>query len=483
MKRLALPIARSFVYASLFCYASIVHAAKDETVSTLSDQRGVAVTIYNQDLALVKDSRGVNLRAGTGALAWRDVSAQIRPETALLRNTSVVQGFYLLEQNFDFDLLTPQTLVEKYVGKKVRIIKTNPATGAESSEEALVLSANQGVVLQFADRVESHPPGRVAFGAVPDNLRDRPTLVIKLNTPSGGNQNLELSYLTGGLSWKADYVAELSAGDDKLDLSGWVTLTNESGASYNNARLQLVAGDVNRVQEEMLGRVASPAALESRMEDSAQMRQESLFEYHLYTLDRPTTISDNQTKQVALVSAANVPVRKELVLRGADYYYMSSYGDLGQKLKVGVFVEFDNKNGQLGVPLPKGIVRVYKKDSAGNAQFVGEDRIDHTPKNETVRLKLGEAFDVTADKKQTQFQKQSGSGRYNYTYDAAFQIELKNAKSEAVTVKVQEPIPADWQMLSETHPHKKATSNTAVWTITIPPEGKTVLNYKVRVRH
>ena len=480
MKRLVLSIA----CASLFWQASVVYAAKDETVTALADQKSVAVTIYNGDLALVKDSRNVNLRSGAGALAWRDVSAQIRPETALVRNTSGAQGFHVLEQNFDFDLLTPQALVEKYVGKKVRIIKTNPATGAESSEEALVLSANQGVVLQFADRVESHPPGRVAFGAVPDNLRDRPTLVMKLNAPNGGNQDLELSYLTGGLNWKADYVAELSGNDDKLQLNGWVTLTNQSGASYNNARLQLVAGDVNRVQDAMGAAVAmAPVAAERRMANQVQMKEESLFEYHLYTLDRLTTISDNQTKQVALVSAANVPVKKELLLRGLDYYYMSSYGDLGQKLKVGVFVEFDNKGGNLGVPLPKGVVRVYKKDSAGNAQFVGEDRIDHTPKNEKVRLKLGESFDVTANKKQTKFQKQSGDGPYNYVYDASFQIELKNAKSEAMTVTVQEPIPGDWQMLTESHPHKKATSNTAVWTVTVPAEGTATLNYKVRVRH
>lgn len=480
MKRLALSIA----CASLFCHASVVYAAKDETVSTLADQKGVAVTIYNEDLALVRDSRSVVLKSGAGALAWRDVSAQMRPETALIRNASGVQGFHVLEQNFDFDLLTPQALVEKYVGKKVRIIKTNPATGAESTEEATVLSANQGVVLQFADRVESHPPGRVAFGAVPDNLRDRPTLVMKLNAPNAGGQDLELSYLTGGLNWKADYVAELSPGDDKLQLNGWVTLTNQSGTSYNNARLQLVAGDVNRVQEEVVGRLAmAPEARASMDAVKSQMSEESLFEYHLYTLDRPTTISDNQTKQVALVSAANVPVKKELLLRGLDYYYMSSYGDLGQKMKVGVFVEFDNKGGNLGVPLPKGVVRVYKKDSGGNAQFIGEDRIDHTPKNEKVRLKLGDSFDVTANKKQTSFQKQGGNGPYNYIYDAAFKIELKNAKSEPMTVTVQEPIPGDWQILSESHPHKKATSNTAVWSVTVPAEGTAVLSYKVRVKH
>jgi len=464
-------------------FAGAAQAAEGETVSTLKDQSQVAVTLYNQDLALVKDTRRVALSSGDHRLAWRDVSARIRPETALLRNLSESRGFYLVEQNFDFDLLTPQTLLDKYVGRKVKVIKTNPATGAETVEEATVLSANGGMVLQFPDRIESHPPGRLAFQAVPENLRDRPTLVVSLHTPDSGSQELELSYLTGGLGWKADYVAELSAKDDKLDLNGWVTLTNQSGTSYRNAKLQLVAGDVNRVREEVGyalrdGRIPMPA-----MAPAPSMKEEGLFEYHLYTLGRPTTMADNQTKQVALLSASNAAVRKELMLKGADYYYRSSVGDIGQKLKVGVFVEFDNKGKGLGVPLPKGIVRVYKKDASGNAQFVGEDRIDHTPKNETVRLKLGEAFDVTADKKQTDFQKLSGTGRYNYVFEEAFQVVLKNATDEAVTVRVVEPIPGDWEMLSESHPHAKEAANTATWKVTVPGSGKATLNYRVRVKY
>jgi len=213
------------------------------------------------------------------------------------------------------------------------------------------------------------------------------------------------------------------------------------------------------------------------------MAEESLFEYHLYTLDRPTSIADKQTKQVALLSANNVAAHKEYVLRGADYYYRASYGDLGQKMKVGVFVTFANKGGSLGVPLPRGIVRVYKKDRAGNTQFVGEDRIDHTPENEKIRLKLGDAFDVTADKKQSSFDKVGGSGKYNYIFEAAYEVLLKNAKSEAVTVKVVEPIPGDWQMLSESAAHQQEAANTAVWQVAVPAKGETKLSYKVRVRY
>jgi hypothetical protein len=276
-------------------------------------------------------------------------------------------------------------------------------------------------------------------------------------------------------------VAELSAADDRLDLGGWVTLTNRSGTSYRNAGLQLVAGNVNRAPDPapgmarmMAGGMPPPAP--------APMREESLFEYHLYTLDRPTTIADNQTKQVALLSATAVPVRKEFLLRGAEGYYRAALGEAVQKLKVGVYVEFDNRGRDLGVPLPKGVVRVYKKDSAGNAQFVGEDRIDHTPKNEKVRLKLGDAFDVTADRKQTAFQKVAGTGRYDYVYEAAFEVRLKNAKDEAVAVKVAEPVPGDWEMLSASQAHRKDAANLVSWVVNVPAAGETVLAYRVRVR-
>ncbi|MDO9366532.1 MAG: DUF4139 domain-containing protein [Methylotenera sp.] len=462
----------------------------DEIRSNLSDQQSVAVTIYNNNLALIKDQRKVKLNNGLNNLALRDVSAQIRPETALLRSLSHVSSFSTLEQNFDFDLLTPQKLLEKYVGKNVSIVRVNPATGAEMTEQATVLSANNGIVMKIGNRIETgqifttEKSGRLVYDNVPTNLRDRPTLVTKLNNKTTAEQTLELSYLTGGLGWKADYVAELNAKEDSIDLSGWVTLTNTSGTSYNNAKLQLVAGDVNRVQDNYPRAMAMRKNIEMVAEASAPMTEESLLEYHLYTLDRPTTISDNQNKQVALLSASNVPARKELVLRGADYYYGASYGDLGQKMKVGVFVEFDNKEtAKLGLPLPKGTMRVYKKDNQGNAQFVGEDNIDHTPKNEAVRLKLGNAFDVTADKKQTDFKTLPRPAKGNSMFESAYEIVLKNAKKERVTVTVQEPIPADWKIMKESHPSQKATSNTAVWKVEIPAEGKTTLTYRVQVKY
>ncbi len=469
--------------ATLFVVSLPAAAAPgNEMVTAAADQQSVAVTIYNDNLALVKDTRRVTLGRDTNRLAWREVSAQMRPETAQLRNLTNPAGFRLLEQNFDFDLLSPDKLLEKYVGREVAVIRSHPTTGAETRETATVLATNGGVVLRFADRIETGVPGRLAFPGVPDTLRDRPTLVMLLANAAVGAQNLELSYLTGGLSWRADYVAELNARDDRLDLNGWVTLTNRSGAAYPDARLQLVAGDVNRVRDAAPAPRAMMVQM-AKMAEAAGMQQEALFEYHLYTLQRPTTLAENQTKQVALLSAAAVPVKKEFLLQGADYYYSGQHGELGQKIKVGVFVEFNNKGEGLGVPLPRGIIRVYKKDSQGNAQFVGEDRIDHTPKNETVRLKLGEAFDLTADRKQTAFQKLAGTSRYNYVFESAYEIVLKNAKSEAVTVTVREPMPGDWTMVSESHPHAKAASGTAQWQVDVPAEGKTTLTYRVRVRY
>jgi hypothetical protein len=322
---------------------SFAAAALEERRSTLEDQQSVAVTIYNDDLALVKDTRKVKLDAGTNHLALREVSGRMRPETALLRSLSHPGAFTLLEQNFDFDLLTPAKLLEKYVGRTVRIVKTHPTTGAETVETAQVLSANGGVVLKIGDRIETGLPGRLVYDSVPANLRDRPTLVTQLQNKSAGEQTIELSYLTGGLSWRADYVAELNGDDTALDLNGWVTLTNQSGTAYPNARLQLVAGDVNRVREEFR-QAGKRRDLELKAETATySMAQEALFEYHLYTLQRPTTVADNQTKQVALLNASNVPVKKELLLQGNDYYYRSSVGYIGQKVKVAVYVEFENR--------------------------------------------------------------------------------------------------------------------------------------------
>ncbi len=455
-----------------------------EKMTTLDDQQSVAVTIYNQNLALIKDQRKIQLSTGESELSFRDVSAQMRPETALLRNPKQPKALSVIEQNFNFDLLTPQKLLEKYLGKTVEIATLNPATGKETIEKAKVLSVQNGVVVQIGRRIETNPRGRYIFPEIPSDLRDRPTLTTVLRNKIQDSQPVELSYLTGGLSWKADYVAELSNDDNQLDLLGWVTLNNKSGTTYKQAKLQLVAGDVNQVRPRFKRQIEKLHVRSAMAEDNS-MREESLLDYHLYTLNRLTTLADSQSKQVSLLNAANVAVEKEYLLQGQSHYYRGQYGAIGQKLKVAVYVNFKNSaENNLGLPLPKGIIRVYKKDQDGNAQFVGEDRIDHTPNNEKVELKLGNAFDITANRVQTDYSKRRPSrSHYSYAAKSDFKITLKNAKKEAVTVTVREPIPGDWQITQESHTHRKVSANIAEWKVTIPAEGKTTLSYSTLVQY
>jgi hypothetical protein len=468
--------------AGLLLAGSAVAASVTDLVSVAAEREGLAITVYNDDLALVKERRRAALPPGLTRLSLRDVSALLRPETALLRAVSGAP-ITLLEQNFDFDLLTPAKLLEKYVGREVTVVRTHPTTGGETREKAVVLAANEGVVLRFADRIESGVPGRLVFEQLPANLRDRPTLSV-LFDGKGGEQSLELSYLTGGVSWQADYVANLNADGKQLDLSGWVTLTNKSGAGYDDVTLQLVAGTVNRVRPEANFDRRAKSAMP--MAARAEVTQEALMDYHLYSLERPTSIADNQTKQLALLSASGVPVTRQYLLTGSDWYYREQQGQIGQKLKPAVFVKFQNKGGQLGKPLPAGTVRVYARDRKGAAQFVGEDRIPHTAKNEEIALKLGEAFDITAERRQMSFKRifeeAEKGGKRDAGAEVAYRIEIRNAKDEAVTVRVQETLPGDWEMLGESHKHSKESSRIAAWDIPIPADGKSVLEYRIRVR-
>ena len=342
-----------------------------------------------------------------------------------------------------------------------------------------MLSVAQGqVVLKIGDRIEVTPPGRLVYSAVPANLRDRPTLVVKVASNQAGEVPVDLSYLTRGLSWAADYVAELSADEKTINLNGWVTLTNMSGIAYNDAKLQLVAGDVNQYQ---------PAPPMPMMADMAtvggmvreKMVQETAFEYHLYSLDRPTTLKENQTKQVALLAAAEIPVSKQYLLMNVaqlGHNYGNRIGEM-ERVNAEVRMKFDNEEAaHLGVPLPAGVVRVYKADSDGDAIFVGEDHIDHTPKKEEVDLMLGRAFDVTARGKQVSYTKIADN-----VYENAYEIEVKNAKAEPITVTLREFVPGDWKMLEESTKHDKRDASTAEWQLPVPAEGSAKLTYKVRI--
>jgi hypothetical protein len=452
-------------------------AAFAETPVGADKQSAIAVTIYNNDLALVRDSRTVTLTQGENDVAFIEVSAGIRPETALLTGRGTALD--IVEQNFDFDLLTPQKLLEKSVGQTIRVVRTNPETGVDSTEDATVLSVAEGqVVLKIGDRIEVTPPGRLVYSAVPANLRDRPTLVVKLASQQAGDVPVDLSYLTRGLSWAADYVAELSPDEKTLNLNGWVTLTNMSGIAYNNAKLQLVAGEVNQYQPQPPMPMAEMAAADGGLRRE-KMASEAAFEYHLYSLDRPTTLKENQTKQVALLAAEQVPVEKKYVLVNVAQLGGNYGAKVGETERVNAEVRMKIKNddaSHLGLPLPMGVVRVYKADSDGDAIFVGEDHIKHTPKNEELDLMLGRAFDVTARGKQINYERISDN-----VFENSYEIEVKNAKKEPVTVTLREFVPGDWKMLEESVKHEKVDSSTAEWQLNVPAEGSAKLTYKVRI--
>jgi len=293
-----------------------------------------------------------------------------------------------------------------------------------------------------------------------------------LDAAQAGEQQVELTYLANQVGWKADYIANLNPDATQMTLNGWVTLTNQSGTAYESARLQLVAGTLNRVTERDKG--IAPRAMAAAANRSAEMSEEKLGDYHLYTLPRATTIQNNQTKQVALLSAAGVPVKREYVLQNnnVEWWYQGRHPDLQKGLKPSVYLRFENRGSELGIPLPAGIVRAYMPDSRGGSQLIGEDAIAHTAKGEEVALRLGEAFDLTADRVQTDYQVVSKQSR-----QSSYRIELRNADSKPVTVTVREPLRGDWKITAESQEHVKESAGSAAWQVKVAGGGKAVLEY------
>lgn len=447
--------------------------------STVADQTAVAVTIYNGNLALVKDQRLATLPKGRNELRFMEVATGIVPASVHIASLTEPDQLNVLEQNYEYDLLSPEKLMDKYVGKEVRLFQKHPYNDREEVVTATLLSNNNGPVYRIGNEITFGYPGRVIFPSVPESLISSPTLVWLFDSKNGKAQKLEATYLTGGISWRADYVLTLNAKDDRGDLGSWVTINNSSGASYRNAAIKLVAGDVNRVREELRPRFGAAKAEMALSAPVPQFKEEGLFEYHVYTLERPSTIKENQSKQISLFAADDIPVKKEFLLTGASYYYQgANSGEIASKQKVGVYVEFENREkNHLGMPLPKGTVRVYKQDADHSLQFVGEDAIDHTPKDEKVRIKMGEAFDVVADRKQTDWKKLSKD-----TYEAAYEITLRNHKKEAITVRVIEPVPGEWRVVDSSHPYNKANSRTLEYGLPVPSDGETKLSYRVMMK-
>ncbi|MGD8276876.1 MAG: DUF4139 domain-containing protein [Gemmatimonadota bacterium] len=444
--------------------------------STSADRKSVSITVYNQNFGLVREVRDVTFTRGIASLEFRDVAQHVQPETVHIR--PLRGGLRVLEQNYQFDLLNPQKLLEKYVGRTVTVYRTNPQTGVDEPVTAEVLSVNGGPILKIGDEVTFGYPGRFSFPEIPDNLIAKPTLVWLLDSERA-RQDLEVSYLTNNMNWKADYVFVVDERDEHGDLTGWVTLTNRSGTTYEDAQLKLVAGEVQRVTGNVAGRMKDEVLRAAVAEAAApQFSEESFFEYHLYTLGRPTTLRENEQKQVTLLEGTDIGVEKKMIFYGAEYYYRGQYGDVVSNQKVGVYLDFENtEKNRLGMPLPKGIVRVYKADGSGAQQFIGEDRIDHTPRDERVRIRMGEAFDVVGDRRQMDFKIIA-----NCVTESQWEISLRNHKKETARVDVIEPVGGDWDILSSTHPYRKIEAHTFAYTVDIAPDAEVKIVYRVRVR-
>jgi len=458
---------------------SAAASAPDQSTSQ-TDQTDLSVAVYNSNIALIRDVRQVQLPSGTFRLKFMDIAATVNPATVHFRSINEPDKVGVLEQNYEYDLLEPNKLLNKYVGKEVTLVRSYMDNGSTKREEikATLLANNNGPVWKIGNDIVTGVYGEsYRFPEVPANLYDRPTLLMSLENSGAHKQSIETSYLANNLSWTADYVLTVSREDKAADLDGWVTLINNSGTAFHNAKLQLIAGDLNRVPVAGQYRAADMMAKAAPMPAAPQFQQENFSEYHLYSLTRRTSVEDKETKQISLLEGTGVPVEKLFVVNGQNYYYRSAQAP-GQPIKdpVAVFYKFKNEEkAGLGIPLPAGNVRVYQNDSKGGLLFIGEDHIDHTPKDEFVTIKIGNAFDIVSERKQTDFKKIA-----DRVYEMEYEITLRNHKDTPVTVQVNEPIGGDWEMLSSTFPAKKTAAFAAQFNIPVKPNGESALKYRIR---
>ncbi|OQW75943.1 MAG: DUF4139 domain-containing protein [Proteobacteria bacterium ST_bin14] len=475
-------------------------AALAQEAGERSAQGDVAITIYNGDIALVQDTRQLSLPAGVSRQDFPDVSTQIRPQTVRLS----AAGTTIVEQNYDYDLLSPAALMEKAVGQTITLLRTNPATGAETREQAKVLASNDGVVLQIGNRIEilrdDGLPVRVVFSSLPPNLRARPTLSVTLDTQTAGTRPVTISYLTGGLGWNADYVALFDEAKSSIDVQGWVTLRNSGATRFANAETVLVAG-VPGNSNGNRGRPSFAPGSRAGTETAARAR---LGDFYLYPLAARTTIAANQQKQVSFLSVGGVPARKA-------YEYTNGWlGSQDDPQSVATVLNFSSSSsGGLGDALPAGTVRVYIRDAKGQPQFIGENAIGHTPMGSTLALKTGEAFDVkvkpTVEKREKILSDEwERSGKYRITRDGGtprvIEIErsvtyyrttmsyrVSNARPEAVTVDVtQAGLDSYWhdtRVPVESLPGEQRSLDERVWHVPVPANGETVLTVSFDTRY
>jgi len=460
-------------------------AAGDATLSTtLADQSDLALTVYNSNLSLVRDVRQINLPAGETRLRFMDIAASINPATVHFRSLGEPSKVSVVEQNYEYDLLDPNKLLQKYVGRDVTLVRSKFLNDSTQYEDvkARLLAFNGAPVWKIGNEIVTGTSYEsIHFPDLPDNLYERPTLLWTLRNAGARGQRVEASYLTGNLSWSADYVLNVAKDETSGDLDGWVTLVNHSGTAFNNASLQLVAGDLHRDMP-MNGRQFKATAQDvvATAEAPAVFAQEAFSEYHLYSLNRRTSVSDQESKQISLLNASHFPVRKVYVVNGQSFYYRAA-AQPGAPVKDPVQVYYKFKNEEkagLGMPLPAGTIRVYQQDSRDGSLFAGEDHIDHTPKDEEISLHIGNAFDIVAERKQTDYKKLS-----DRLCEFEYEITLRNHKDAPVSVEVNEPIGGDWEMVSSTYKFTKTAAFAAQFDVPVDKDGESVLKYRVRVRY
>lgn len=446
-----------------------------QTVLDTTTQKNLSIAIYNENRALIKDTREANLQMGLNNISFSNISANIIPESALLNG----KGIQTKEQNFNYDLLTLNSLLKKAVGKTVNVEYINPKSGEKETNTAELLAYNNGQpILKINDKIEANYPGRIIFNSIPENLISEPTLSLDILSKQSGKQNIDLSYLTTGLSWSANYVAELNTDETKMSLNGFITLSNNSGIPYENASLQLVAGDVHLVNQYMAARkFAAP-----RMNDAVFMEAaatgmpsvDNLSDFYVYTLPNKTNLLSQQTKQVALLSNSDISIQKSYVFDNN----LMPYSDELKNIKPTIFFSFDNKKeNQLGIALPKGVIRLYKEQGLNGLLFIGEDNINHTANLEPVKLEMGQAFDVFADAKRTEFTQLSKTAA-----EAAYKITFTNGGKKEVKVTIYQNFNSNFKIVSQTKPSTQETSNRVKWELTIPAEEKLVFTYKVQIK-
>ncbi|MGH9689028.1 MAG: DUF4139 domain-containing protein [Candidatus Acidiferrales bacterium] len=457
-------------------------SAASVAISTQSDRTGLSLTVYNSNLALVREVRRIRVQPGVFVLRFEDVPSSINPASVQFRPLDDASKLTLLEQNYAYDQLDPEKLLRKYVGREVTLVKRERDAGSTKwvQTKAVLLADTNGQVWRIGNEIVT---GAVAdsyrFPDLPAGLYSTPTLLWTMENRGANEQSVEVTYLAGNMNWSAEYALTVARDEKSASLESWVTLTNNSGAAFDNARLQLVAGQIHQASQSR--RIMPEMAFAAKPEAAAApgFQQQAFSEYHLYTLSQRTSIANDESKQINLLAERNIPVQKYLEVDGQPYNYRNPQG-LGNAIPEQVKVFYRFKNGAdagLGMPLPGGTVRVYQNDANGAAEFIGEDAIQHTPKGEIVRVNVGNAFDVVCERKEVDYKRLS-----NNSAEMEYQITLRNHQDTAVTVDVCEPVGGTWEVENSNYKWTKLDANTIGFEVPVDKNGSATLDYRVRVK-